>query len=372
SEELELRTGAVVIDPGSSSCRAGFSGEQAPRAEVSIALLGCPTPWPPGIGGNKPEAFLGQDASPHPEAAAELMPQGCGTDWDAAGALWQHLFTQELRVAPEEHALLLTEPFLSPSSRRERMAELAFESLGCPGFLVAQQPVLCAFAQGRTSGLVVDVGSAVSSAVPVHEGCSLAHAARSTALAGSLLSSYLAKLLGDAGYRLGPDLLEDIKLKCCYVAPDVEAERRLPAGSYTLEYALPDGQTISLGQERFQCPEMLFAPPPGWGLSCLGIQEMAQRSLSQLPKELRPTMHRNILLCGGSSLFEGLRSRFRSELLQILPPNTQVEVAATPLGRHSAWTGASILTSLKNFQTWWIRSEEYDEEGPRIVHQRCC
>ncbi|NXP74916.1 ACTL9 protein, partial [Ramphastos sulfuratus] len=364
------RTGAVVIDVGSSSCRAGFSGELAPRAEVS-ALLGCPTAWPPGAGENQPEAFLGGEALPCPQTALELAQKSLIPNWEAAGALWQHLFAHELQVAPEEHALLLTEPPLSPRRQRERMAELAFESLGCPGFFLSQQPVLSAYAHGRTSGLVVDLGHTASSAVPVHEGYSLAHGTERSVLAGCQLSCYLRKLLGHTGHVLSHEVLEDIKHKCCYLASNFEAECQLPLGSYTLDYTLPDGQTISLGKERFQCPEMLFNPPPDWGISCVGIHQMAQRSLSQLPKEMKSMMYENILLCGGSSLFEGLQSRFHSELLQILPHNTKVKVAATSLGRHSAWTGGSILTSLKNFQTWWIRRDEYNEEGPQVVHQRC-
>lgn len=371
SKEMELRTGAVVIDLGSSSCRAGFSGEQAPRAEISTQL-GCPLAWPPGAGANKPEAFLAEAALPeHPDTAVELMQKALITDWEAAGALWQHLLAQELQVAAEDHALLLTEPPLSPSGQREGMVEVAFEALGCPAFFVAQQPVLSAYAHGRTSGLVVDVGYAASSAVPVQEGYSLRRATESSALAGSQLSWYLRQLLGGTGHVLSHEVVEDIKQKCCYVASNFEAECQLPPGNYTLDYALPDGQTISLGKERFHCPEMLFNPPPNLGISYVGIHEMAQRSLNQLPKEMKSVMYRNILLCGGSSLFEGLQSRFQSQLLQILPPKTKVEVAATPLGRHSAWTGGSILTSLMNFQTWWIRRDEYNEEGPRIVHQRC-
>ncbi|NXX41328.1 ACTL9 protein, partial [Tricholaema leucomelas] len=364
------RTGAVVIDLGSSSCRAGFSGEQEPRAEVST-LLGWPSTWPLGAGENKPEAFLGEEALPRPETEVELMQKGLITNWEAAGALCQHLFAQELQVAAEEHALLLTEPPLSPSGQRERMLELAFESLGCPAFFLAQQPVLSAYAHGRTSGLVVDVGYAASSAVPVHEGYSLGRATKRSTLAGSQLSWYLMKLLGGTGHVLSCEVVEDIKHKCCYVASNFEAECQLPPGNYTLDYALPDGQTISLGRERFQCPEMLFNPPPNWGISYVGIHQMAQRSLNQLPKEMKSVMYKNILLCGGSSLFEGLQSRFHRQLLQILLPNTEVKVAATSLGRHSAWTGGSILTSLMNFQTWWIRRDEYNEEGPRIVHQRC-
>ncbi|NXW64198.1 ACTL9 protein, partial [Eurystomus gularis] len=368
------RTGAVVIDMGTRSCRAGFSGQQTPAVEINT-LVSCPMAQPTGPGEDKSKAFTGEEALLYPDAEIiDPMQNGIINNWEAATTLWQCLFDHELRVLPEEHALLITEPQPSPTTHREKMVEVVFESLGSPGFFVAHQPVLSTYAYGRTSGLVVDVGYAVTRVVPVYEGYSLAYATNKMDLAGSHLSWYLMTLLGDMGHMLSNNmahLVEAIKHKCCYVASNFESECQLPPSNCTLEFPLPDGQTISFSKERFQCPEVLFNPPPNWGISYVGIHKMAQRSLEQLPEEIRSTLYKNILLCGGSSLFKGLERRFCSELLQSLPTNTDVKVAAMPLRRYSAWMGGSILTSLKSFQTWWIQRDEYDEEGPRIVHQRC-
>ncbi|NXG70993.1 ACTL9 protein, partial [Baryphthengus martii] len=368
------RAGAVVIDTGTRSCRAGFSGQETPIAEINT-LVSCPVAQSPGSGEDRSKAFIGEEALLYPDTEIiDPMQNGIIINWEAAKTLWQHLLEHKLQVLPEEHALLVTEPLLSPTSHREKMAEMVFESLGSPGFFVAHQPVLSTYAHGRTSGLVVDMGYATSHIVPVHEGYGLAYATERMDLAGSHLSWYLMTLLEDTGYTFSKEvshMVENIKHKCCYVASNFERECQLPLVSCTLDFALPDGQTISLSRERFQCPEVLFNPLPNWSTSYVGIHEMARRSLDQLPEEIRSTMYKNILLCGGSSLFKGLETRLCSELLQSLPPNTEVKVAAIPLRRYSAWTGGSILSSLKNFQTWWIRKGEYDEEGPRIVHQRC-
>ncbi|NXI56485.1 ACTL9 protein, partial [Chloroceryle aenea] len=365
-EGMQPGAGAVVIDIGTRSWRAGFSGQETPTAEINT-LATRPVARPRESGENRSKAFVGEGAALHPDTELiDPMQNGIIGNWEAAKTLWQHLFDHELRVLPEEHALLLTDPL---------MVEVVFESLGCPAFFAAHQPVLSTYAHGRTSGLVVDIGYVVSHAVPVQEGYGLAYATERMDLAGSHLSWYLTTLLGDTGYVLNNKMLlhmvEDIKHKCCYVASNFESECQLPPASYALDFPLPDGQTISLGKERFQCPEVLFRPLPDWGISYVGIHEMARRSLDKLPEEIRSTMYKNILLCGGSSLFKGLETRFGSELLQSLPPNTEVKVAAMPLRRYSAWTGGSILSSLQNFQTWWIRREEYNEEGPRIVHQKC-
>ncbi|XP_040393806.1 actin-like protein 9 [Cygnus olor] len=374
SEDLGLRKGPVVIDMGTRSCRAGFSGHQTPSAEIST-LVSHTTVWSEGLEETRSEAFTGEEALLYPDTEIiEVMQNGIIINWEAAETLWQHMFEHKLGVPPEEHALLITEPPLSPTRGRENVAEVAFESLGSPGIFMAPQPVLSTYAHGRTSALVVDIGHVVTHAVPVHDGNCLAYATKRTDVAGSCLTWYLTMLLGDMEHTLGDwvsPVVEDVKHTCCYVTFDPGNECLLPPTSCTLDFTLPDGQTISLGKERFQCPEVLFNPLPTWGDSYMGIHEMAQRSLDLLPEDIRSVMHRNILLCGGSSLFEGLPRRLGSELAQCLPPGTEVEVVAVPGRRHAAWMGGSVLASLTNFQSCWIRRDEYYEEGPCIVHQKC-
>ncbi|NXA43231.1 ACTL9 protein, partial [Eudromia elegans] len=239
---------------------------------------------------------------------------------------------------------------------------------------IASQSVLSVYAHGRTSGLVVDTGYAVTHTVPVDEGYSLSHAVERMDIAGFHMTHYLTKLLRDSGYVLSEavtQVIEDIKHKCCYVASDFENECCLPEAFYTVDFPLPDGQTISLGKERFQCPEVLFNPPQAHGISYVGIHEMTQRSLNKVPEAVREKMCQNILLCGGSSLFEGIEKRFSSELLQKMPSQAKIRVSAIPLRRYSAWMGGSVLASLRNFQSFWIRKEDYNEHGPYVVHQKC-
>jgi actin-like protein 6B len=50
------------------------------------------------------------------------------------------------------------------------MAELVFEQEGVPAWYVATQGVLSAFASGRGTALVVDVGHDLCSITPVYEG----------------------------------------------------------------------------------------------------------------------------------------------------------------------------------------------------------
>jgi actin-related protein len=54
-----------------------------------------------------------------------------------------------------------------------------------------------------------------------------------------------------------------------------------------------------------------------------------------------------------------------------VPSGVKVKIINPPENKYSAWIGGSILASLPTFQKMWISKEEYDENGPHIVHRKC-
>lgn len=194
------------------------------------------------------------------------LEHGIVTNWDDMEKIWHHAFFSELRVEPSEHPVLLTEAPLNPKANRERMTQIMFESFSIPAFYVAIQAVLSLYASGRTSGIVIDSGDGVTHTVPIYEGYSLPHAVLRIDLAGRDLTQWMAKLLMQRGYSFTTsaelEIVRDIKQQLCFVAEDYAKELAGASsnGSLEKEYELPDGQTITVGQERFQCPEALFKP----------------------------------------------------------------------------------------------------------------
>jgi hypothetical protein len=80
--------------------------------------------------------------------------------------------------------------------------------------------------------------------------------------------------------------------------------------------------------------------------------------------------YRSIVLAGGSTMVPGLPARLTHELARHAPAGCQPEVLAPTERKHAAWLGGSILASLAVVDQMWITKEEYDENGPLIVHRK--
>lgn len=301
---------------------------------------------------------------------------GIVENWEEMESVMHHTLYNELKVAPDEHPILLTEPPLNPKQNKEKMTKMMFETFNVPCFYVVQQSVCALYSSGKTTGVVIDSGEGVTHTVPIFEGFSIPSAVQRVELSGKDITTFLTQLLKERGLSFTTpaelEIVQDIKEKMCYVVGDYDKAMKEAEESHSCErnYDLPDGRKILIGEERFRCSEIMFQPNIA-GHDLEGIDKYCFDSVMKCDNDIRKEMFMNVILSGGSTLFEGFPERLWWQLFHLAPTGHKVGISAAPERKYSSWLGTSILSSLSTFQTMWITKAEYDEAGPNIIHRKC-
>lgn len=444
---------ALVLDPGFTNTRAGFAGEDVPKSVVPsyYGIIGDADNKKLVFGDNAIHTPLDNLSINNP-----IGKDGTVEDWDAAAKVWEYAITsrltnfkpthpsknglntedkdldqemegvEESERSLEENPLLLTETAWNSVKNREKAIEIAMESWGCPAFWLARNSVLAAFAAGKASALVVDIGATNISITPIHDGLILKKGIQRSPLAGNWLSSQVRTLFNtsepkvdlvphfkiaaktpvDAGapaqatyhdFRIPPSdsfvalqeerVLTEFKESVVQVwggagpnrlaFPQSEDAARSQPGRV---FEMPNGANQLWGIERFRVSEGMWdekaaLPIPGEPAITKGqtIPEMVKAAIAAVDMDLRANLLQNVVVTGGTSLANGFTDRLQAEI-QLAYPGARVRLQAPGLTserRFGSWIGGSILGSLGTFHQMWIAKKEYDEFGPNVVEKRC-
>jgi actin-related protein len=368
----------LVIDNGSGVVKAGYGGEEHPSC-VFPSIIAYPKQKGIIVGGNSnKDYFVGDEAQQKRGVCKVAYPiaHGMIEDWDDMKKIWAHTFYNELRETPSEHPVMLTEAPLNPKTNREQMCKIMFEEYDVPSMYIQIQAVLSLYSAGRTTGIVVDSGDGVTHTVPIFEGYQIPHAIDKILLAGRDLTDWMVRILKDDNYNFETsaerETVRDMKEKLCYVAEDYEAEVAKAQSDSELEksYTLPDGNVCKISVQRFKCPEFLFQPELG-GKELKGVHKLTFDSIMTCDLDVRKDLYSNIILSGGTTMFEGFGERLYKEVKALAPQTMKVKVIAGPDRKYAVWRGGSTLSTLSTFAGMWVTKNDYEEFGETVVHRKC-
>ena len=117
-------------------------------------------------------------------------------------------------------------------------------------------------------------------------------------------------------------------------------------------------------------PELLFKPEMD-GKSCKSLHELTCASINASDIDVRKDLCKNIILSGGTTMYEGLSDRLKQEVINKMPAGAEIRVIASADRKYAVWKGASTLASLSTFASSWVTAEDYQEHGAAVVHRKC-
>lgn len=199
--------GALVFDIGHHSLRVGYAQEDTPKAEIP-AHLGVgeengilakgesvdaeeKKPDSSSITTNKQKYYIDTTYLHVPRKNVDVttyMKDGMIDDWDLFEKVLDYTYSKVIRSESEYHPVLMSEAPWNIRSKREKLMELMFEKYNVPAFFLAKNAVLAAFANGRSTAIIVDSGATHTSAVPVHDGFVLTQAIVKSPLGGDYIT----------------------------------------------------------------------------------------------------------------------------------------------------------------------------------------
>ncbi|KAH8830247.1 actin family [Flagelloscypha sp. PMI_526] len=418
---------ALVLDIGTSSIRAGYAGDDSPRAVIPTSYgyikanetdvtMGDPA----STDTSQVQMFLGHSGPslwrPNMEVQNPIQ-DGLIHDWNPIPQLLSHAIKDQMRCDPSEHPILVTEPAWNTPANRERMAEIMFEQFQVPAFYIANTGVLNAFAAGKGSALVVDVGEANATVTPVVDGFVLRKGMQHSLLPQFIRAGARHQLLSPNSFRPAIQLLpHQLVASKTPGEPNAQPlfalrEDRFPLTTESWnawaenrevdEWMQSVGAVAESGwneQVLFQRPPKYYEFPNGfngmfrldrflpgeqffWMNQQIAAAQHVPKTLSQLMQEalracdpeIRNNLCQHVVLTGGGSLLHGLSERLNFELTRSMQGTpVRLHAPGNPIERkYGAWLGGSILASLGTFHQLWISKAEWEEHGKPIVAQRC-
>lgn len=403
-----------VIDNGTGFTKMGYAGNLEPNWIIPTTISTNTKPVDKGL--EDLDFYIGFEAIERATAGGSYqinypMKHGLIDNWNNMERFWEQCMFKYLRCEPEDHYVLLTEPPLNPPENREYTAEVMFETFNVAGLYIAVQAVLALSASwtskkarelglnGTMTGTVIDSGDGVTHVIPVSDGYVIGSAIKHIPLAGRDITQFVQQFMRDREKNIPPEdallVAQKVKEKFCYVSPDIAkefAKYDQQPKKYVEQYSQKHrrtGQewTVDVAYERFLGPEIFFNPEIFSSDFTTPLPDVVDNVIQNCPIDTRRSLYKNIVLSGGSTMFNNFGKRLQRDIKRhvdarlqksvelsksgLQPKAIEVNVISHPTQRYAVWFGGSMLGTMAEFFKVCHTKAEYDEQGPSIArHSR--
>ncbi len=274
----------------------------------------------------------------------------------------------QLGINAADHPVIIAEQGFPSKPHREKIAEVLFNKFNVPSIYMANKGVLALYATGRETGTVVHSEYGMSYIITVYRGYILPGAVFQVDIGGIDLADYTSASLKNKGIDVSREVAADMNNKLGYLVLDTREEMQKPVSSISKSYT-HNGKQITVGQERFLAPELLFQPSLG-GIESNGIHETTYNSIMKCEVDTRRELYANIILSGSNTMFPGIKERMEFNITELASSTMKVVVTALPDRGLLPWKGVKVLSPLLAQYNMWVSKAEFDSKGSAIIHQR--
>src|SRR3990167_6938553 len=398
----------VCVDIGHKKATIGYIGDECPRYSTS-SLAGSMVQGGMDIEFDQsaaaPQWYFGEALTSRYEGLKykQILEKETITNAKQYNCFVDYLL-KKTRIEPKETALLHVDQNQNKSELKE-LLEYVFESQKMPAFFSIKKSIVSLFANGRTSGVVLETGANLTQVVPVSEGYTLYKSIMSTNVGGDTMTNNIlnhieekigGSLLPHFCYQysfdqegckkesqlkqnlsIDPSVLAFHKIRLVQELKELHFKVSIPAEESTgeiINYDLPDGSQFNFAQNRFGFAEIFFNEQPRIERGEISVHKMTMEAINKTDIDLRDALLSNIWVVGGNSLLGGFIERYEKSLYQIAPQSARIKVYSPTKNIErvfASWIGGSVLGSTGCFQNMWMSRKEYEEDGPSIFKRKC-
>jgi len=318
--------------------------------------------------------------------------------------VWDGLFSADaLGINTSESHLLITEPYFNLPNVQDVYDQFVFEEYEfrsyyrcTPASLIPYGSLFSETNQPAPECmLIIDSGFSFTHVIPLIQNEIQWHAVKRLDVGGKLLTNQLKEIVSYRQWNMMDEtyIMNHVKETCCYVSSslmdDLDACRTNPKKNPIVrEYVLPNftinrqgrlrqpddeisqaEQILTMGNERFTIPEILFRPDD-IGLDQSGIAATVASSIKLLPEDIQGMFWSNIGLVGGNTKFPGFYERLMSELRSLAPVDFDVRVHRCEEPITEAYRSALRFVGETPFAACAVTRAEYLESGSNASRRK--